>query len=178
MHYLQIATKAIFPFVARQKIGTSINFLKQIYEANSNTLENQDAINWFIKILQTCSKIIISNYSICVISFYASPAIIYLVTGSADTIMPIFLPGTSPNTVWGCTLSTIYHIYAIFCAGGVYIFFDVLFAVQVLHIILLSKILRNKIRAIDAMVDVEHPSHYEIMVNFRNVLVLHNELLS
>lgn len=142
------------------------------------TLENNETIDSFIKILQTCSKVIISNYSICVVSFYASPGIIYLITGSVDTIMPNFLPGTSPDTVWGCTLSTIYHIYAIFCAGSVYIFFDVLFAVQVLHVILLSKILRNKIRAIDDMVDVEHPSHYTIMVNFRNVLVLHNEMLS
>lgn len=163
--------------MARDSINQTIDFLKQIYETNLKTLENQRVLVNFTKILRTCVKLIIFNYTFCVSSFYLSPVIIYSVTGSADPIMPLFLPGTSPDSMVGFTISTIYHLFAIFCAGAVYIFFDVLFAVQVLHVILMSNILRNKICAINEMVTAKNPSHPEIIVNFRNVLIIHNEIL-
>lgn len=176
---LQIAVKTLFPFIARQSINESIDRLKRIYQPNLQTTENLAIFDRFTRILRTCAKLIASNYMMCVVSFYASPAIIYFVTGSADPIMPLFLPGTSPDSVRGYIISTIYHIYAIFCAGCVYIFFDVAFAVQILHVILMTDLLMNKVRAINDMAaDGKRNCSLQVLINFRNVLMLHNEMLS
>lgn len=174
----QIAVKALFPLIARTSINDSIALLKQIYIPNLTTSENGQIFNGFAKTLRACAKLIASNYTICVVSFYASPAIIYLVTGSVDPIMPIFLPGTSPDSHWGYAISTVYHVFAIFSAGCVYIFFDVIFAVQILHVILMSNILTNKIRAINGMAaEASNSCRLSMLLNFRNVLAIHNEML-
>lgn len=169
--------KATFPHMTKGNINQTINFLKQIYNSNLKTPENQAIFTEFSKILRFCARLIIFNYSFCVASFYLSPMIIYFVTGSAEPIMPLFLPGTSPESVTDYCINTVYHIFAIFCAGAVYIFFDVLFAVQVLHVILMTNILRNKIRAINDMVSAKNQSRFEIIVNFRNIMIIHNEIL-
>lgn len=169
--------KSLFPHLARENVIKSIDFLSEIYVQNLRTIENVDVFDKFIRILQKCVKIVIFNYSSCVISFYLSPLIIYYATGSIDPIMPLFLPGTSPDTHLGYGISTCYHLFAIFYAGCVYIFYDVLFAVQVLHVILMTNLFRHKIRGINRMASIKQPSRLEIVLNFRNAMMLHNEIL-
>lgn len=160
-------------------MNASIDKLKLIYLANLEATDNLAIFDRFTRILRTCVKLISSNYIMCVVSFYTSPGIIYFVTGSADPIMPIFLPGTTPDSVRGYIISTIYHIFAIYCAGCVYIFFDIAFAVQILHVILMTDIMINKLRTInDLALDTRNNRQLEILANFRNILLLHNDMLS
>lgn len=132
----------------------------------------------FISKLKLCVKFVFYNFSVCLLGYFMSPGLIYLLKGSVDFILPAFIPGIDPFSNWGYPITTIYHIYIGFLSVGVYLFSDGLFTVQVLHVSLLSDILRNEIRKIDKLVASSNASATWTRIHFRNLLMLHNEMVT
>lgn len=170
--------KTLFPLFAYNRVYKSVQFLTQIYEENQRTLENQHLFDEFINILSICIKIMMLNFVCLMTTVVCSPLIAYIFFSDAmlEPILPYYIPGTGPNSYFA--LNIIHQLYGSFIGLAKYISFDILFAVQCLHIILLTKILRNKIRAINQMLTARKQNHFEIMVNFRNIIELHKEMLA
>lgn len=110
-----------------------------------------------------------------------TPLILYIVCGiKLEPALPIYLPGTSRETIDDYCLNIVYQILFMTYAGFAYASFDLLFIFQILHITLLTKILVSKIRYVSDLVgNVQQRRHQleEININLRNIVLLHNELL-
>lgn len=168
--------KTLFPIFAHNRVYQSIQFLTKIYEDNKATTENQPAFREFMKVLSICVKTMMFNYLFCMTTVICSPIFTYLLSDSVlEPFLPYYLPGTGPNSYFALNLA--HQLYGSLVGLAKYISFDILFAVQSLHIILLTNILRNKIVAINQMMEARKPNGLDIYVNFRNVIELHKEML-
>lgn len=174
----QIVVKSSFPLFAFSHIKANIEFVENIYKSNLTVEENRSIFKGLVKILKLIVKIFFTSYSITWALVLLSPLVIFLLTrGVYEPIFPFVLPGISLGTLSGIFLT---YIYQVCCAGSIvlaFAFYDSLFITQILHVKLMADILRNKIRAISEMATMETP-HLDMSINFRNVLLLHDEILA
>lgn len=169
--------KSVFPLIARQRIVKSIRFLTQIYETIENNIENSFSSSRFAKILKVCAELIMLNYGCCILACITCPIIIYLLSGAHELMIPIYMPGMSLDSIEHYALNMIPQPFLSIYSGIIYAYFDLLFVIQMLHVILMTDILRQKVRAISEMAAASRQiSHYEISLNLRNVINLHIEM--
>lgn len=128
--------------------------------------------------LRPCIKLVFFNYSACIASFLLFPALIYIFTGSLVEIVPLNVPGTRMYSSTGYALNSFYHLFVLMSALGEYIYFDASFTFQMLHVFLLSNIIKNKIQEINRLVSVRKSSPALIKLEFRNLFLIHNEMLT
>lgn len=86
------------------------------------------------------------------------------------------IPGTSLDVNANYELHLIFHLFAGQFCGGVFMYFDVVFTVQLLHAILMANIVCDKIRVTEEMFVEDSRSHDELSKNLRSVIELQNEL--
>lgn len=175
---LQYLVKCSSPYKISKNAKKSLAFLENVYKANLNSDENWSIFHRFIGLLNFCSKYLIFHYV-----FWGSfcgfvPFIKYLHTGRKDLFYPFHLPETSRYSWTGYTINMAIQPIMAFQSVFYYLFHDMLFLILILHVILLVNILRNKIRAIEVIALQKQSSHLEITANFRNILLLHKEILT
>lgn len=173
----------IFPLFVRNDILSSIEFLTNMYEQNGRTADNRQIFADFTKLLKLFVKFLIVDYSLCIVAYHVSPVVVHYFGAQSEwkTMLPWFLPGTSPETNSNSWLSywlnMCYQSPAVLMGGIAYAFFDVLLAVLILHTILLTNILRTKVQTIDEKISTAEWRPLEIYLNFRNLILLHDEML-
>lgn len=91
----------------------------------------------------------------------------------------MLLPGTSPGNVRDFTINIVYQMIAFYVGILKYTYFDILFLFQMLHIILLTNIMRSKIGAVSDMASMKQVGSniFKIDINMRNVVMVHMEIL-
>lgn len=172
---LQIFMKFSFPIYDRKRIGKPIKFLSLLYEQNEHDDENLAIIANFMKLLTFCSKWLIGAYVYAVLAAFSGPAILYLMDGGREMMIPTSIPGTSVNSSSDYALNIIDQAFICIASGCIYLYFDLLILILVLHVGLMTDILIQKIRMITAAA-TNHHSPVEIRKNFRNIVNVHNEL--
>lgn len=166
--------KHIFPIYDHQRVGKSTKFLSAIYKQNLHNEENWPVINDFVKLLTTCVQILIADYVFAVLSAFSGPAIIYFLDGERELIIPTCFPGTSLASMADYALNITYQAFVCIACGCIYLYFDMLILVLVLHVSLLTDILRKKMRRV--MAAEKQLTHLEITMSFRNFINMQNEL--
>lgn len=178
---MQTCTYVIFPLLARTNINKSLKYLAKIYEQNQNSAENLSIFSKFTQILTFLAKLIIMDYAVCVSAFVLSPALTYLFIDSVELILPWYVPGTSRESTIELVVNLFLQGAAMSYAGISYAFYNVLFVVQILHVILMTNILRAKLRAISQLAEAnaakEIAAHTGALINLRNVILLYTELI-
>lgn len=177
----QVAAKSVFPIFFRRSLQKSIIFLADVYEANLKTNEHRCIFDRFIKHTKRFVKWVWFCGVFIFASYVISPALLYLFDNThLEPMIPWVLPGTSSSSddMTDYLINTAYNVYAIFCGVGVYGLYALIFAFLLLHVSLLTDIIRHKLKAIDQIAAAERPSIYEIKINLRNIVLIHNEVTS
>lgn len=169
--------KGIFLLLVRPRIIKSFEILTKIYQQNDKTAENQSIFQRFIDVLEIALQFIIGAYAFALLVVLIGPIILYFFTNIDGYLLITLIPGLSLDS-WHRLVHSIFQgIIAIECAA-IQGYFDVLFVIQVSHIVLMGEILRKKVRAISRRLGVKQQKRrMEIAMNLRNVINLHNEML-
>lgn len=177
--FMQGLIYAVFPLFARENIIANFNYLKTVYEKKYKIVENWPIFLNFIKLLKTCLKIMLMNYLICSISFMLSPLILYSIGDSIiEPIFPYYLPGLTSGSQFGFALNYLVQIMSLAYSCGMFVFYNVLFIVQVMHVILLTNIQKTKIRRVSQMAVERRPSYMKTSMFIRQIIVAHTEGLA
>lgn len=178
---MQTCTYVIFPLLARNNINKSLKYLARIYEQNKKSAENWEIFSKFTQILTFLVKLIVMDYAVCVSAFILSPALSYLFIGSVELILPWYVPGTSRQTTIELAVNLFLQGAAMTYAGVSYAFYNILFVVQILHVILMTNILMAKLRSISQLAEAnaanKNTAHAGALMNLRNVILLYTELI-
>lgn len=169
--------RATFLLLARPKIIESFDTLTKIYQQNQNILENQSIFKRFMDIFEPFIHFVMIEYAIVTISAAISPGIYYLFNGTIEYMAPFFIPGLSIDS-WQCVWHFVLQAYLVVNTGFFYGYFDLLFFIQVLHVVLMIQILGKKVRAISRQCGTKRRKRrVEAAMNLRNLIDLHNEVL-
>lgn len=176
------AAKALFPLIRRGDIRHTIDFLEQIYIANTNSIENRALFENFTKLLFKITKALsVTGIAACII-YMSSPAVLYYFDNShLQPILPCILPGTTPGTanIQHFVCNSIYHVLITLWGIDNYVLFAMLFTILLMHVALMSNIMSNKLNGIHRrLIDNSSTSNLEIKTRFRNLILMHNELSS
>lgn len=171
LFYSQIATKAIFPLLAHRQIVDVVRFLRSFYQRNESSIQNKATINGFGDILTKAAQMVIINYVFCTMMCFVSPICVYLWSGSRVDILPIVVPGTTFVAPLEYAFNLVVQSFFVFVACTNFLHYDLLFLVPVLHIKLLTDILRQKLRTIGREDDAKR------VACMTKAIVLHNELI-
>lgn len=175
---MQAATRAAFPLIVRTQILTSLKFLSKIYEQNRQTIANRIVLSRFGRILYFCAKLLLIDYIVVGILAILSPALLYYFANIKEYIAPVWLPGLPLNYCHEYPINMLFQALIVYCGCIYYLYFDILFVVQVLHVILLVEIMRQKVREISTMaINRQRFNAIDIKFNVRNIILMHNELL-
>lgn len=155
-----------------------MDFLDHVYSRNAKSAFNRETIENFMSKLRPCIKLVFFNYSACIASFLIFPVLIYMFTGTLVEMLPLIVPGFNLDSPGGFALNSVYHLFLLASALGVYIYFDASFTFQMLHVFLLSDIIRNKIEEINRLVSIRKSDAMLIKIEFRNLFLIHNEMLT
>lgn len=113
-------------------------------------------------------------YMIMLNGFMLFPVILYYFDSTKlAPIAPMCLPWT---TLDDYAINIIFQIVSVFYGFIAHTFFDTIFLFQILHVILLTAILRAKIRRMAAMMG-KGPSDFKLKIILRNIIQLHIENL-
>lgn len=171
----KVIAKAMLPLAARSNINRSVEFLAKIYEQNSKTAEHELILRRFASILTIAAQLVVANYSVGSLGILMSPAAIYCFYGTYDVILPVVVPGTTLDTASEYAINLMVQAATMVYSCLVFIFCDLLFVVQMLHVILMVAILCQKITIIDGVTE-SRASQVEIKLNMKNMIDLHNDL--
>lgn len=137
------------PLFLREKLIESMQRLKKIYERNEGNAENATIFMDFVKLLRLCIVSMVISYLIAAIVCWLTPAFLYCIDSTRlEPMAPICLPWTTLDTMDGYVLNSIHHVFFAIYAIAVYLFFDSIFLFQIMHVILLARILQKKIRGV------------------------------
>lgn len=168
--------------IIRKKIIQSIEFLKNIYIKSQRSGDIDGVFASFQNTLRQCVTIIIVGYSWSCIIIASTPLILYSFDNSiVQPMVPVCLPGTSIyRSAYDYALNCLFSFLILLYGHIVQIHFDALLIIQVLHVILLSNILRQKVNCINGYTldgQDKMAAHFEMKINVRNIVLCHNEFL-
>lgn len=166
--------KHLFPIYDRKRIGKPIEFLSAIYKQNQHDAENQAVLHRFVNYLTFGSKALIGAYIFAVLAAFSGPAIIYLLDGGREMMIPTCIPGTSADSVGGYSVNIVDQTLVCLASGFIFLYFDLLILIMVMHVSLLTDILRQKVRMVSSR--EQRLSHQQITANFRNIIGMQKEL--
>lgn len=159
----QIVIKSLFPLFACSQIVNSIDFLEQIYRRNYAGTENQTIFRRFGRIIEPIALFICGDYIWIFILVTTTPIVIYFVNGAKHIIIPAMIPTLNNDIAWQWAINLIFQAYLSLMTCMCYAFFELIFVVQVLHVMLLAQILAKRIR--------------EPRMDVREIIIGHIELL-
>lgn len=179
LYVFQIAMRTVFPLLARSQIRSAIDYLSDVYKRNECTDENRSIFTRFTSMLRGFEKSRLIGSVIMSAAFAISPVLVYYLSDSQLTVLlPMYWPGTSPTTTHiGYIVNLTYQMFAFYIGVLTYTYYDMLFIFQLFHVILLTNILSRKIRTVSKMASMKRPNAHVIDINFRNVILIHVELI-
>lgn len=108
------------------------------------------------------------QYATIELSMMLSMMLYNLFSADYHYIAPVYLPGVSATTPNGFEANTMWHIIASFYAAASHTFFDGLNVVLVMHVLLLTQLLRHEYRTISGI--GPHSNDYELLQQFKAVV--------
>lgn len=169
----------VFPLFARKTINVNLNYLKTVYETKYKMIENWPMFINFVNFLTRCVKILVLNYAVSTIAFILSPIIVRVLSYSTlEPILPYYFPGLSAGSPLGFAFNYLQQVYVMLYAFGAFTLYNVLFLVQILHVILLTNIQKAKIRRISKLAAAPKPSYMRTSMHLRSIIIAHNECLA
>lgn len=173
-----MAVKGIFPVIMGRKIMSLVDLLDNFYLQNETERENWPVLNRFSALLAKTTKIIF-------IDFTANTTFITIVIVLLNSfragyfyLLPFSLPEIPVDTPIGFMINSIWHFAtALYCTFA-YIFFDGINVFLILHVLLMSNILCNKICIVDGMITEKKTSQLELLRRIGNLITMQNEMRS
>lgn len=123
-------------------------------------------------------KILFIDYAGTIATLMIMTIILNVFSAEHLYMLPYYLPGVPTDSAYGFELNTIWHFWALAYCPLSYTFFDGLNAILVLHVLLLTNVLCNKIRIINEMAGDKQRSQSEIFENMKNMILLQMEMRS
>lgn len=152
-----------------------------MYEQNLVSQNNWKIFDRFVIILGVFLKLIIFECTVVCLSFIISPIILYALDNSKlelNVPFPFFLPGTSPDSFYDFELNVIYQSLGTLIISIFYAFFEMIFVIQILHVILLTNLLKSKIKTLNNINGESEACRVKVNKDLVKIILLHNELLS
>lgn len=173
-----MSVKFVFPVLARHKIINLITFLHNVYQQNEMGDENRPIFDKFSKLLVTTVKIIFLDYANAMIMLTVAIFALNFFNSEYVYLLPFYFPGIPSDTAIGFKLNTAWQFGLSFYSTMAYAFFDGINAFLILHLLLMSNILSNKVHLISEMAAEKQPSELELLRRIKNVILLQNEMRS
>lgn len=161
----------------RHEINVAVDSLDRIYR------QNEKASNDYAQTLKICSsnvflitKALCALYISCGIMFCSWPIISYVLFGSIESAVPIFLPTFQFSTPIGIAVNWTYHIYILSLAMLGFIFCDAMYADLVFHVKMMSGLIARHWHFINEQLKEKTVTSLEVKLLFRNVCKMHQEM--
>lgn len=161
----------------RHEINIAVNSLDRIYR------QNEKAPTDYAQTLQICSsnvfritKALCALYISCGIMFSSWPLISYMLFGSIEMAVPIFLPTFHFSTSTRLAVNWTYHICIFSVATFGFIFCDAMYADLVFHVHMMSGLIAKHWHFINEQLKLKTATSLEVKLLFRNVCKMHQEM--
>lgn len=122
------------------------------------------------------SQMFIALYPLCPISFWATPILLYLLYGSVELIVPIYIPMIDATEKTGYIITTASHVYFTAMATAGFCFFDSLISNLILHVLVYAELIENDLGALNQMIADGEWNELDLRIRFRNILIMHKEM--
>lgn len=176
---LQLIIKCMFLLLARSKLIESMEFLSRVYEQNQNIKQNWPIFDAFEKLLNKCFDTVMLFYLIAFVGGLYGPFIVsmamYFVYDDRYLVMPLVIPGTSLEIDDHYELNMILQLLIGQFCSLIYVYFDAISVLQMMHVILMANIVCHRIRATEIILLAKQPSHADVKINLRSVIQLQTE---
>lgn len=171
--------KCVFLLLERGKLIKVVEFLSRIYEQHE-TRENGPAFHAFNKTQSKCLKTVFVFYVITFIGTMYVPLAIsvttYVLYDDRQLPIPIYIPGLLLEHANYYKLNLIVQLVLGERIVAVYMYFDVVFVLQLIHVILMADIVCNGIRTMEMALLGSQPSQVDVSTRLRGVIQMQNEL--
>lgn len=176
--HFQFAQKSFMLIYMSKKYVKAIKFLESIYMANERTDANAVIIEKFVNKLEFVTKMLFYQIVITVICTIFLPLALYPLTGQWNMVLPMAIDGLDYRTATGFAWTWAIHVPIIIIAGNYFVCYDILFLILVVHVHFMTAIMSNKIQYLNQMTMEKMSARHNIQMNFRNILMLHQEIKS
>lgn len=162
----------------RAELKRLFEFLDRLYKQNQDVEDQQSLLVYFTNILKIFIQCIMATFASSTFLFLVAPIAFYLSWGTAEELLPSFIPGVEPFRIFGYLLHYLYHAI-VFCVSQLLLLYaNGLFTILHLHVILLTSIIRSKIAYFNQINEHEETTELEKKLLFRNILMLHNDTVT
>lgn len=157
-----------------------MDFLISVYERNNSNRRAWPIFDTFINTLSKCMQAYFVFYAFALTGAVHVPFVIllaiYLVIDRRFLAYPLIIPGTSTDIDTEYEINLIFQLFMGFFAGAVQIYFDAIFVIQLLHVVLMANIVCDKIRASERVLLARGSSQTDVFMCLRRVIQLQNDL--
>lgn len=153
--------------------------VEDIFKQNVSTMENYNVFSHFTRWLSIMSKCMYVQYFCSAMIFAFAPFLYYPFSREWIYMLPIFIPGVDKDSTHGYIIMSCFHGGQCIAAFFVYSCIDTSFAVLVGHVILMTRLIRNKIQALNRMVTEKRHGNSDLVMwrHFRNIIQMQKELV-
>lgn len=135
-------------------------------------------LNKFTKFLSIFLRILLIDYACSAAILLTTVIVVNMFSSEYFYVAPIYLPGVPIDTASGFVLHMIQHCSSMVHGFTTYAFFDGLNVLLVLHVLLMTNILREKVRIISEMAAEKQPSQQQLFESIKELIFLERELRS
>lgn len=121
-------------------------------------------------------RVLMVSYAIGVTITFIWPISLYIVSGTRQLIVPIYFPSMSLESNVDYAVNLLYQIFVAPYGAVIYLHFDLLFVILLMHVNLMNDILCEKVRALNRIIATMRSSRMDISLKLRNLVFLQNEL--
>lgn len=170
--------KGIFLLLARDKLIKSMGFLSRFYEQHQHNQRTWPIFDAFVMNLRIYLNAVVVLYALLYIGCICAPLvnslIMYTVYDARIFLLPIVVPGTSLDEQFVPNL--LYQFFICNMSVAIYMYFDAIFMLQLVHVILMANIVRQRIRVTERVLMAERELTSDLRTSLRSVIELQNEL--
>lgn len=174
----QALISPVFVVLGRAELKRLFEFLDRIYKQNQGVDDQLSLLVYFTNILKTFIQWMLTIFAGSTVLFLTAPITFYVLLGTAEELLPSFIPGVAPFEIFGYLLHYLYHA-AVFCVSQLLLLYaNGLFTILHLHVILLTSIIRSKIAHLNKINEDTQMTEMDRKIHFRNILMLHNDTIT
>lgn len=157
-----------------------MDFLTRIYEQHQHDERKWPIFDAMLSTLSICLKAVLVLFIFAFLGAIYVPLIrsiiIYVAYDERHIILPQLIPGTSLDIDNQYELNIICQIVVGHLCGAAYMYFDLLFVLLFVHVILMANIVCDEIRTTEHLLRTDILSNVELRTNMRSVIELQNDL--
>lgn len=168
-----MTVRGVFLLLARGKLLKLMDFLSRIYDEHQHHKQSWSIFDAFIKNLNIYLNTVFVLYTFTYIGCLCAPfvyAVVMYVVYDERTlfVMPIVIPGTTFDDHYVANL--MFQVFACNVSVGIYMYFDAVFVLQLVHVILMANIVRQRIRVTEQMLMAEREASFRSIIHWQNEL--------